>query len=70
MKDVTYQGLQERVEVLERELHTSKIFLREVLSLVEKRIEIDDPLLYSLIADDSLIAKARNFLKGTDHEQH
>lgn len=64
MKEVTVHALQTRVEALERELHSARIHLRNTLVVLEKFLEIKDPLLLRIVADDSILALARSFLDG------
>jgi hypothetical protein len=64
MNDVTIHGMQERIEVLERELHAGRIHLRNILTVLEKFLEIKDPLLLRIVAEDSPIGLARSFLDG------
>lgn len=67
MKEVTVHALQTRVEALERELHSARIHLRNILVVLEKFLEIRDPLLLTLVASDSQLGEARSFLNG-DHK--
>jgi hypothetical protein len=67
MKEVTVHALQARVEALERELHSARIHLRNILVVLEKFLEIKDPHLLSLVTPDSQLGEARAFLNG-DHK--
>jgi hypothetical protein len=67
LSDVTVHALQTRVEALERELHSARIHLRNILVVLEKFLEIRDPHLLTLVASDSQLGEARSFLNG-DHK--
>lgn len=64
MKEVTVHALQTRVEALERELHSARIHLRNILVVLEKFLEIRDPHLLALVTSDSQLGEARAFLNG------